>query len=400
MKKERIGSLDFDRSHVVSYDDVSAVFANNGIRFRQDAPEEPERPLYRFAAFSDIHLETPPDGDPGTGNGRGVADFAEALSACAAQGVSFFCVAGDVGMNYGSLSASTADSYRRAFAMAGVDPARTPAYVCKGNHDVDLYGDEWRAITSCDSSFYAVEKGGDLFAFLSNNRYDGKPNHKSANVQEPYDEEDLDRLEETLAGDPARRVFLFMHFPLNSGTPRLQYAGLEDDGIHPQGNSQHLSLNGLSAGNAPDKYHSGGYGHTNSVTRYGFAPTFREDGSYDPGSFNRQSRRIADMLRNRPGTSVVFSGHTHLTFDADVYCPRVNFCRSGNMCTVHVPSLNYPRSPDWKTVCDAEDMLEYQPQQGYIVEVYADRAVIKGFDFNPRLMGFDYSRPLRQYVAD
>lgn len=352
MKKEKVGGLTFDYSHVVSYDDLSTVFANNGIRFQQDAEEkrdeEPyeEKPLYKFAVFSDIHLEVSPSGDPETGNGRGIADFVDALSACASQDVSFFCVAGDIGMNYGDLSSSTVSSYARAITSAGIDVARTPIYVCRGNHDVPPSDEDWRAITSCESMLYSVEKDGDLFAFLSNR-------DAGANAIEPYDEADLDALQTALEENPGRRVFLFMHFPLNSGMPSFQYAGLEDDGIHPQGNSQHLSLNGLNAGNVSSKYHKGGYDHYNSVTRYGFAPAFNEDGSYDVGVFNRQCRRLTDMLKNRPGTSVVFSGHTHLMFDADVYCPRVNFCRSGSMCTVHVPSLNYPRTADWKTICDA-----------------------------------------------
>ena len=266
----------------------------------------------------------------------------------------FFCVAGDIGMNYGTLSSSTFNAYGRAITSAGIDVAQTPIYVCRGNHDVQPSDDEWRDATGCESNLYTFEENGDLFVFLSNR-------NTGANAREPYDETDLDTLQTMLEENPNRRVFLFMHFPLNSGMPYFQYAGLLDDRVHPQNQDQkiYLSIDGLSAGNESRKYHSSNYKNINSITRYGFSPTFNEDGSYDVDVFNRQCRRLVDMLKNRPGTSIVFSGHTHLIFDVDVYCPNVNFCRSGNMCTIHVPSLNYPRNADWYNVCNNSTLYEY-----------------------------------------
>ena len=95
---------------------------------------------------------------------------------------------------------------------------------------------------------------------------------------------------------------------------------------------------------------------------------------------------------------IVFHGHTHYYFNADMTSPNINFSRiNSHLYSIHAPSIGYPRNRNAVEIC--RQVPAVQPSQGYFVERHIDKIVIKGYEFNPNVNdGFDASVPLRTYI--
>ena len=124
-------------------------------------------------------------------------------------------IAGDLGQR-GDDYLKTDPTYDRCISAAGFDKK---IYCVKGNHDVYIPLDAWKSVTSCDLSTYSFTKEDDLFIFMSM-----KTNTSSAKCSPeidtaPYNDSDIDTLEQILRSNPGKRVFLTMHCPLNAGRP-------------------------------------------------------------------------------------------------------------------------------------------------------------------------------------
>ena len=306
---------------------------------------------YSFAAFSDIHLCAVNDNDH-VGDGNGLVDFTRALSIANTYNVEFACIAGDIGQ-YHNLHQYTDRNFDDCIASANVN---YPIYCCTGNHDQGYSEAEWYNTTSCHLSTYSIVKGNDVFVFLSLSSNTSLTGYAS-NVQEkPYTDESIDQLEEILNSNPHKRMFLFMHFPLNSECPYPQYAGL--------GQLKYPSAN--------TSYKPG----NNSVHNEGF--------KLDSNWHNDQNTRILNLLKSYNGVAIVFSGHTHFIDEVEQYNHNMLYAKvSDNVHTVHIPSLNYPRDRDRNTICSS--FPDKQPSQGYIVDCYDSKIVLHCHEFNTNI---------------
>ena len=156
---------------------------------------------------------------------------------------------------------------------------------------------------------------------------------------------------------------------------------------------------------------AGGSGSNNVGTSvYGF---YLKSGEQDYGTKNECEEIIAILNRHVGGKTIVFSGHTHLIFQTEDFdyvlgkgYPNVNVAPiyGTNITTVHIPSLNHPRNltvstttavnsegadvsvPElgsvgsWANLSNSNPYR--QPCQSWIVDVYEDRLILRGFESN------------------
>ena len=346
-----------------------------------DYDAAPDVLKYKFATFSDIHLQQADEHDlTGLPEGTtldGAKDFINALSIAKQQNVDFACVAGDIGINSDKYE-QTDSIYDNCLSIAKFDKN---VYCCKGNHDAGISLDNWKSITSCELSTYSVTKDDDVFAFLNIKTDETITGYLDAIATSPYLDEDIEQLENIVQSNPGKTIFLFMHFPLNAERPAYQFAGLQEL-QYPSKANHHVNADGSFAKD----------GSASRVNQYGFKLKNIDGIPWH----NVQNSRILDCLKAHDGKVIVFSGHSHYVFDVDTRSPRVNFSQvSDNVYTVHIPSLNYGRDKQLNPICN--DLPTMQPAQGYIVEVYKKKILIRGYEFNQNLIAFDYQKPVRCY---
>lgn len=282
------------------------------------------QPLYSFGVLSDLHLQYGKD-DYG-----GVADFQRALTYLQDR-VSFTCIPGDLvaWAGYGDVEYFGTTNYMEQYKKCIEQYAGSMlVYECAGNHEtypkqgvsgtIDV--DLWGETTGKEL-YYSFSQGDDVFIFLS---------LKSTNENDLFADGGLNWLEETLEANKNKRCFVFQHCP-----------ALSDKSADPSGTWSSIM-----------------------------------DGT---------SGKAFVSLMKKYKNVVWFHGHTHVTLDIDEY-PVSDVL---GYKSVHVPSLVSPRFYD-----ESETMLQdyYFDEdgnkvwgalfsEGYIVDVYENKIVIKGIDF-------------------
>ena len=282
------------------------------------ASTEDDVPLYSFGLLSDLHIQYE----------TGKEDFIRALVYLRDK-VPFTCVCGDL------VSYATAENMAEYKECVDSFAGSMPLYECSGNHDTyDFVNGEvkagvltgellkrWQNATGKEHPNYSFEYGEDVFVFLS---------LKSDNPDDMFVDGGLQWLSETLEKNKNKRCFVFQHVQ-----------NPEDDTADPSHSYSDI-LNGISG---------------------------------------EEFLRIIEKYDN----TVWFHGHTHLTFQGE-YTP-IN--EAFGYRSVHIPSLASPRFYDEKlNVLENFYLDEYNNKiwgallsEGYIVDVYADKIVLRGINF-------------------
>jgi len=313
-------------------------------------------PLYKVGLLSDIHVDTTdynysqylnsyPYSDEGAGDLKRAFKWLRDY-----EHVDMVCASGDLSQ-YGENSEFTMTQSAVAEILTG-----TPFYTCTGNHD--CYSSHSGASTfptytrrtlettthtlnissAYANSYYFThsfqnssgDTVDDVFVFFS------MYNYSAGNA---YLADDITWLGGVLETFKNNRVFVFTHlfFPEYAGNlGRVNGSG----GIYPTGNW--LSGSGLTA--------------------------------------------LMNLLSNYKNV-FWFSGHSHWKWDLQRFQKNVNIARYGNegAWTIHIPSCALPIDSDYTNTSQetstnrVEKPLE---SQGGVMDVYEDKVVIRGIDFN------------------
>lgn len=274
-------------------------------------------PLYSFGALSDLHIQY----------ATGTDDFARALTYLKDK-VPFTCVCGDL------VAYATAENMAQYKEYVDTYAGDMPLYECAGNHecydyinekvtDANLTGDlldRWTSATGKET-YYSFNYGNDVFIFLS---------LKSGNASNLFVDGGLTWLEQTLEANKGKRCFVFQHVQ-----------DPNDDGADPS--------------------------H-----------------SYSPILSGTPGQTFLSLLRKYKNT-VWFHGHTHVTFGVEQYPVSENL----GYRSVHIPSLSNPRFynaetnalEDYYFDADGNKICGSAMAEGYIVDVYENKIVLRGFNF-------------------
>ncbi len=275
-------------------------------------------PLYSFGAISDVHIQYE----------TGYDDFKRALTYLKDK-VPFVCLCGDL------VSYATEENMREYKSYVDKYSGGLPIYECAGNHDnYDIVNgeikartltgemlDRWINATGKEKTDYSFEYNGDVFIFLS---------LKSDDPDDLFTDVGLRWFADTLEKNKNKRCFVFQH----AHDP-------EDDGADPSHSYSDL-LSGQSG---------------------------------------KEFLRLIKKYKN----TVWFHGHTHLTIQSGF--SAVN--ESLGYRSVHIPSLSGTRFYNEKL--NILENFYYDKNntkiwgalhsEGYIVDVYSQKIVIKGMNF-------------------
>ncbi len=200
-------------------------------------------------------------------------------------------------------------------------------YPVRGNHDATISDEVWKSYAGVDENFEIV-KGNDVFLGMS--LYE--TNSTSPSGATPYGENAtwlLGKLEE----HKGKRIAVIMHLPMPGAA-------------------------GLLPGHA-------------TYNAYGFTADSAEAAS------------LRAAFENTDNVTV-YSGHTHFEFAVEESYPNVNVydVENKNVNLVHVPSCAYPRNASGAEV--------QEKSQCYIVDVYKDKIVLRGYDLKVGAYIADY----------
>lgn len=308
---------------------------------------EPSVLLYSFGAVSDTHIQY--GGTEADGDYNGVNDFERAL-AYLDDKVDFICVCGD-------LVAWASADYMAQYKSKINDSTLTskPVYECAGNHETypeqgvsgEIDKSLWEETTGwanhkangCagDSLYYYFKKGDDVFIMLS--LVDAAPYATFANGA-------LEWLENVLETNRNKRCFVFQH-------------------VHDENDS------------TADPSHS-----------------------YSDMLNGTEGQQFINLMKHYKN-AIWFHGHTHLSvamgLDADGYkTDNADYSPVSTALgykSVHIPSLQGERyyNPTNNALVSSykyygTDGNTYTTQggshaEGYIIDVYNDKIVVRGIDF-------------------
>ena len=301
---------------------------------------------YRFAVLADIHIDLE-NGGKNTYFVHAESNLARALTAIKDLGCDFIICAGDTVTNAAGAAAEW-QRYRRIIEQSGYTGLILEAM---GNHETRSakYGicnlEECRrqfieytrlsqkpVLRPDGKTYYAYlnDRFGDAFLFLS------PENGVDTNRIDNFSDEQMDwaeRMTERFRREK-RRVFLIQHAPLDG-------SGIGDD--------------------KDDPAYEGCIRLSDSV-----------------GKPFPNNRRFAELIR-RDRELIWLSGHTHLDFRDGRNCGT----DGGKTChMLHIPALagttRLSRDGE-KRILDRT--FRQDAVQGYIADVFADRAVFRGIDF-------------------
>lgn len=207
------------------------------------------------------------------------------------------------------------------------DKHTIPIYELCGNHE-SYYGmsitdnlDLLKTYTGKGELSYTVTQGNDLFILCGQN-------HGSSVMSD----NDFAWLGETLDANKDRRCFVFVHSHIDDNV---------DGGVEDSGNPCYARENSI-------------FGYWGTTKRTNFI----------------------NLMKQYPNT-ILFHGHTHMMFEAQMFDKEANFSKENGFKSVHVPSLGLPRRLISK---DGTWQAEDSESQGYIVDVYEDCVVLNGID--------------------
>lgn len=108
----------------------------------------------------------------------------------------------------------------------------------------------------------------------------------------------------------------------------------------------------------------------------GDATDLRENSIFDYWGTTK-TNAFVNLLRQYENV-VLFHGHSHMKFINQEFDASANYTNKNGFKSVHVPSLGRPRDVDLSAGTTPEDMTA---SEGYIVDVYDDCIVLRGWDF-------------------
>lgn len=277
--------------------------------------------LYSFGLLSDIHLYpiAAVAWHPET-------KFDNALSFLESQGCAFVVVSGDLTQTGLSLDDTTTGLDTRQFAKY--------KEICDAHQNIPVYGicGNHESITNKDA--YSMRNQRSLLVeYIGNDLYYTieRGNDLFICIGQPdWDEvmgdDALDWLRITLADNQSKRCFVFIH------------SYIEED-----------------SGDAVD---------------------YRENSVFgDWGTTKTET--FMSIMRQHPN-AILFHGHSHMKFECQEYDVNATYTERNGFRSVHVPSLGRPRNLNLSTGTTPEADSE---SQGYVVDVYDDCIVLRGWDF-------------------
>ncbi len=327
---------------------VSSALAQYDIPDSKKLFDSSEDRQYRYAAFSDIHI----DMQHGTKAGfyeQSVAHWEQTLDVCVDRDVDFIISAGDQVTNaYGATLEWL--TYQQVLAESDYV---NPIYEADGNHeprgsynsdcDAACSNEEYSIATGLDKDAKSIVDGKDYYEVTEPNTGDHfifmSEVHAHPGENDNFSKEQLDWLEgllEKYKGD-GKKIFLV----------------------------QHALIQGYGAGD--DTYDPGYQG--------GIRMAHAETGEQFPNN-----QRFKQILEDNKEI-IWYSGHTHLDFLEDQNYSSEN----GESChMVHIPSAcnttRYVRDANgYKVLGSSTDYTFYDDAtQGYFVDVYEDATVLYG----------------------
>lgn len=271
--------------------------------------------LYSFGAISDTHL--------GGAYPTSEADTKRALRYFQKASVAFATHCGDVTAYGSDYECETWKALKESAEFSDLE-----IYEVAGNHDArplnenpKLTDERFKQYFG-HNLFYTVEKGNDVFIFLSMNTWD---NNNDGNM-EAFSDKDLQALYETLEANRNKRCFFFEHcfYWYGSGNPNQSYG-------------------------------------------------------YDLLS-GTQGNVLWELLRHYKNT-IFFHGHSHLIFETQEQDAMANYDNVLGIHSIHIPSATQPK----QLVGGASEIIvegevsEYS--QGYVIDVYKNHIVLNGVNF-------------------
>lgn len=316
-----------------------------------------EKALYRFGVLSDVHIRA--DGYGGTEGDKhhSISDYERALEFYKNNGVDFICIDGDIVANsrtqYVDEQESVDEWAAEVTKFAEISNTFTaaeniPIYATTGNHDANIWGYSTSnesyglsaLVTTTDGTYngtktaeeiwtelvgrgirFVFEQGDDVFIFLPMYFWNYVNMYRNgAGSEEEW-------IKEQLATYKDKRVFMFFHLPLND---------TYDD-----------NASGMSSTQATGRVAA-----------------------------------LRPLLNSYPNV-IYFSGHSHYNLwreggvkdDGTPYVNPNTYQSGDSMTMIHCPSCAYIRPTDDYTSEDGHG------SQGLMVDVFADRVIIKGIDF-------------------
>lgn len=276
------------------------------------------KPLYSVGIGSDLHVY-PHAAVAWTPESK----LDNALTICENAGCVFFAHSGDISQT-GLFRESDPDSVdvgQFAAYKEVRDKHAIPVYGICGNHEsyMNPITNNLAELKTYTGTdlYYKVEHQNDVFIFC------GQPAATT-----PMSDEAFTFLSETLSTNSGKRCFVFVH-PV-----------WDDD----SGDAAGVYVN-----------HSGLGGPLLSSWSKGAA--------------------LKNLLKQYPKV-VLFHGHTHIKFQEQEKDKSLNYTHKNGFHSIHIPSLSRPRDIVNNALVYAES-----ESQGYIVDVYEDFVVLRGWDF-------------------
>lgn len=389
-----------------------------------------KQPLFSFSVVSDIHLRC--DGDINKENGNiDLINLFKCLNNRKSLGLNlkYLCVAGDIGMDGKENEIKTFNGIINNTMIRGKDEEPCPVpranvFACNGNHDQQCSGDVWRNVifdesirsqVTDDKNFYKVD-GDFVLAFMSLAQQEDRNTTVKDRIcylddKKTHTREWLTNLCENVAN--GKTLLLFMHYPLQNRRC-ADTRNIEID-VYDWVTGTYVKKTVETAWTASQYagiIDRGGEGTSTTCSNYGFnIPSGDQDYSVPC-----ECEQIINILKTHNGKTLVFSGHTHTIFQCEDFdaCigkgyPNINVARieDTDITTIHTPSLNHPRRFEstqklqyknhsdasveatvskpgsvtgWKTISGSNPYR--QPVQSWVVDVYEDKVVLKGYETN------------------
>ena len=287
--------------------------------------------LYSFGIVSDIHIShnTAVAWQP-------IPKFDNALTLFENNGCAFCVACGDLTntgfyrrTNESDASTTFLDEAQFTKYKEICDKHTIPVYEIMGNHE-SYYGMPisnnltlMETYTGNSALSYTITQGNDLFILC------GQP--RDAWVMS---DADFTWLAQTLEANKDKRCFVFVHSHIDDNVE----GGVEDSGN----------------------------------------PAFaRENSIFGNGYWGATKRtNFINLMKQYPNT-ILFHGHTHIKFEAQMFDKDANFSEENGFKSVHIPSSGTPRE---LTSADGTWVAREAESQGYIVDVYDDCIVLNGMD--------------------
>lgn len=294
--------------------------------------------LYSFGLLSDIHMSV------WSGDAENVTTYENVLNYLEGQGCNFVCISGDLTntgfhMYEDDNTVDTVNWYEDAqfahYKRINELHPNMPVYGCCGNHESYV-----KSVTENLAELeeftghglvYTMTRGNDLFIFVG---------QSEENL--PMSSEHYTWLGNILEANKDKRCFVFVH-------PFVD----ESDSGNPSG------LHGLPLFNNA------------VVSKHG----------YDKNTFS-------NLLASYPNV-ILFHGHSHMRFENQESVENANYSTALGFKSVHVPSTAYCRD------IRSGAIVKQEIAQGYIVDVYEEHIVLKGYDFTANAIV-----PIAQYCIN